>query len=153
MPQVQLPVFSSGTSPITSELGFERQGQQVVYFNGHLPVFSHDVEDLKTFRYFSSQLIYNGTASQSQIANAFQVPLITVKRYYRLFREQGAPSFFHPPTRQHGHRLTPERLVEVQALLDQGLSVSEISRRTGLLATTLRKAIQQGRLKASKKKS
>ncbi len=152
MPQVQLPVFPIGTTAITSELGFERQGQQIVYFNGHLPVFTHQVDDLGSFRFFTSQLIANGTASQSQIATAFGVPLITVKRYCRLFREQGAAAFFHRPPRQRGYRLTPERLVEVQALLDEGLSVPEISKQTGLLATTLRKAIKQGRLKPSKKK-
>jgi len=43
--------------------------------------------------------------------------------------------------------------VEVQGLLDQGWSVPEISRATGLLATTLHKAIDQGRLKQIKKKT
>ena len=153
MPQVQLPVFPAGTTAITPELGFERQEQRVVYFNGHLPVFTHEVNDLGSFRFFTSQLIANGTASQSQIAEAFGVPLITVKRYCRLFREQGAAVFFQSAKRREGRRLTPERLVEVQALLDEGLSVPEVSRRTGILATTLHKAIRQGRLKASKKKS
>jgi lambda repressor-like predicted transcriptional regulator len=37
-------------------------------------------------------------------------------------------------------------------MLDQGQSVPEISRRTGLLASTLHKAIDQGRLKQIKKK-
>ena len=153
MPQVQLPVFPVGTTAISSDLGFERQGQQIVYLNGHLPVFTHEVDDLESFRFFTSQLIANGTASQTQIATAFGVPLITIKRYCQLLREQGAAAFFHPPPRQRGHRLTPERLVEVQALLDEGLRVAEISHRTGLLATTLRKAIKHGRLKPPKKKA
>jgi transposase len=153
MPQVQLPVFPVGTTEITSELGFERQGQQVVYLNGHLPVFTHQLEDLASFRLFTSQLIVNGTASQSQIAKAFGVPLITVKRYCRLFRDQGAAAFFQRPTRHRGCQLTPERLVEVQGLLDEGFSVPEISKQTGLLPTTLHKAIKQSRLKLSKKKS
>jgi len=152
MPQVQLPVFPVGTTAITSELGFEQQNQRLVYFNGHLPVFTHEVDDLGSFRFFTSQLIANGTASQGDIAKAFGVPLVTVKRYYRLFREDGAAAFFQSRKRRTGHRLTPERLVEVQALLDEGLSVPEISKRTGLLATTLHKAIKQGRLKPSKKK-
>jgi transposase len=152
MPQVQLPVFPVGTTAITSELGFERQNQQLVYFNGHLPVFTHEVDDLGSFRFFTSQLIANGTVSQGDIAKAYGVPLVTVKRYYRLFREDGAAAFFQSRKRRTGHRLTPERLVEVQALMDEGLSVPEISKRTGLLATTLHKAIKQGRLKPSKKK-
>jgi hypothetical protein len=152
MPQLQLPVFPTGTTAITSELGFERQGEHLAYLNGHLPVFTHRVDDLGSFRFFTSQLIATGSVSQGDIARAFAVPLITVKRYYRLFREQGAAAFFQSRKRRTGHRLTPERLVEVQALLDEGLGVPEISRRTGLLATTLHKAIKQGRLKLSKKK-
>jgi transposase len=152
MPQVQLPVFPVGTTAITAELGFERKEKHVVYLNGHLPVFTHEVDDLGSFRFFTSQLIANGTASQGQIAEAFGVPLVTVKRHYRRFREQGAAGFFQSPKRRKGHRLTPERLVEVQALLDDGLSVPEISQRTGLLASTLHKALDSGRLKPFKKK-
>jgi transposase-like protein len=152
MPQIQLPIFPVGTSAITAELGFERRDKQVVYFNGHLPVFTHAVDDLASFRFFTTQLIINGTATQGQIVKAFGVPMTTVKRGCRQYRERGGAAFFKPVARRQGHRLTPERLVEVQGLLDQGLSVPEISRRTGLLASTLHKAIDQGRLKQIKKK-
>lgn len=153
MPQVQLPIFPFGTTAITPELGFERRGQQVVYLNGHLPVFTHEVNDLASFRFFTTQLIANCTASQSQIAKAFGVPLRTVKRYCRQFRERGAEAFFKAAERRQGYRLTPERLSQAQALLDQGQSVPEISRQTGLLATTLHKAIDHGRLRQTKKKT
>lgn len=154
MPQVQLPIFPVGSTIITPELAFERRQQQVVYLNGHLPVFTHEVDDLGSFRLFTTQLIVNGTASQNQIVRAFGVPLTTVKRYCRVYREQGAAAFYKPaPRKPGGRQLTPERLIQVQELLDQGQSVPEISRQTGLLATTLHKAIDQGRLKQIKKKS
>jgi transposase-like protein len=152
MPQVQLPIFPVGTTSITPELGFELREQRVVYLNGHLPVFTHEVEDLASFRFFTTQLILNGTATQSQIVKAFGVPLTTVKRCCRQYRDGGAARFFKPAARRQGHRLTPDRLVEVQGLLDQGQSVPEVSRQTGLLASTLHKAIDQGRLKQIKKK-
>jgi transposase-like protein len=152
MPQVQLPIFPVGSSAINDELGFEQRDGQVVYINGHLPVFTHGVDDLASFRFFTTQLIINGTATQSQIAKAFGVPMTTIKRCCHQYRERGATGFFKPKTRRQGRRLTPERVVEVQALLDQGQSVPEISRQTGLLASTLHKAIDQGRLKQIKKK-
>ena len=34
---------------------FERREGKVCYFNGHLPVFIHECEDLAAFRLFSSQ--------------------------------------------------------------------------------------------------
>lgn len=153
MPQLQLPVFPVGTTAINSELAFERREDQVVYFNGHLPVFTHSAQDLASFRFFTTQLIVNGTASQGEIVQGFGVPLTTVKRCCRLYRERGASAFFKPPARRQGHRLTPEKLVEAQALLDEGKAVPAISVQLGILASTLHKAIDDGRLKQFKKKT
>jgi len=152
MPQLQLPVFPAGTTAITPELAFERREDEVVYFNGHLPVFTHRTEDLASFRFFTTQLIVNGTASQGEIVKAFGVPLTTVKRCCRLYRERGAGAFFKPPARRQGHRLTPERLAQAQSLLEEGQEVPAISAQLNLLPSTLHKAIDDGRLKQFKKK-
>ena len=99
-------MFPEGTTLITSELAFERRDSQVVYFNGHLPVFTHEAEDLGSFRLFTSQLIINGTATQGQIVRAFGVSLTTVKRCVKKYRQAGAKAFFAPPPPRHGHKLT-----------------------------------------------
>lgn len=147
MPQIQLPIFPSDCTPITSELAFQEREGRVWYFNGHLPVFSHPVEDIGSFRFFTSQLIVNGNASQAEISRAFGVPLVSVKRACKKLREEGAAGFFRPPEPQRGHKLTPECLLEVQELLDAGMGVPEIGRRLGVLANTIHKAIRAGRLK------
>jgi len=152
MPQVQLPLFPSGAVRINEELAFERREDQVVYFNGHLPVFTHRTDDLASFRFFTTQLIVNGTASQGEIVRAFGVPLTTVKRCCRIYRERGAAGFFKPPVRREGSRLTPERLVEAQRMLDQGVRVPQISAALGILPSTLHKALADGRLRGAKKK-
>ncbi|HEY5909245.1 MAG TPA: hypothetical protein VJA21_01430 [Verrucomicrobiae bacterium] len=152
MPQLQLPVFPSGTTAINAELAFARREEQVVYLNGHLPVFTHSTEDVASFRFFTTQLIVNGTASQGEIVKAFGVPLTTVKRCCRLYRERGASAFFKPAARRQGHRLTPEKLAQAQALLDEGKAVPAISVGLGILASTLHKAIDDGRLRQFKKK-
>jgi len=95
MPQVQLPIFPPGVTPITSEIAFQCEEGKVCYFNGHLPVFIHDKKELATFRLFTSQLVINGNATQAQIARAFGVPLVTVKRYVKLYREGGTAAFLH----------------------------------------------------------
>jgi len=153
MAQVQLPLFPSGTTAITPELAFERRDNQVVYYNGHLPVFTHELGDLSSFRMFTSQLIINGTASQGQIARAFGVPLVTVKRGVKRYRQGGAKLFFSPAAKRVGHRLTSERLERAQQLLDEGESVPEIGRQLGVLPNTLHKAIDHGRLRQALKKS
>jgi hypothetical protein len=57
MPQVQLPIFPRGVTAITPEIAFQCEEGKIYYFNGHLPVFVHDKEDLAAFRLFSSQLM------------------------------------------------------------------------------------------------
>jgi transposase len=147
-----LPLFPSGTIRINEELAFERREDQVVYFNGHLPVFTHRTDDLASFRFFTTQLIVNGTATQGQIVRAFGVPLTTVKRSCRLYRERGAAGFFKPPARREGSRLTPERLAEAQRMLDEGARVPQISAVLDVLPSTLHKALADGRLRGTKKK-
>jgi transposase-like protein len=152
MPQVQLPIFPQGVTHISSEIAFQYEDGKVCYFNGHLPVFIHDQADLATFRMFSSQLVINGNATQAQIARAFGVPLVTVKRYVKLYRQEGTAAFYVPAKQRSASKLSPQVCQQVQALLDQGLEVPEVGRRVGILANTLHKAIRSGRLQRGKKK-
>ena len=152
MPQVQLPLFPAGATPLNESLAVECRDGQVTYFNGHLPVFTHAQNDLAAFRLFTSQLIVNGSASQGDIRRAFGVPKIAVQRAVDRYRAGGAAAFFLPPKARTGRKLTPAVLDQVQALLDQGQSVPEISPATGVLANTMHKAIRAGRLRAGAKK-
>ena len=153
MPQAQLPVFPAGTTELNESLAVERRADQVVYFNGHLPVFTHPADDLASFRFFTTQLIVNGTATQGQIVRAFGVPITTVKRYCRVYRERGAEAFFAPAPRREGARLTTERLAQAQRLLDQGQRVPQLSAALDVLPSTLHKALAHGRLQRAKKKT
>lgn len=56
MPHVQLPLFPSGTTRLNEVLAYERREDQVVDYNGHLPVFTHRTDDLGSFRLFTTQL-------------------------------------------------------------------------------------------------
>lgn len=147
MPQLQLPIFPASCTAITNELAFEQRDGTVYYFNGHLPVFSHQADDIASFRFFTSQLIANGNASQGQISRAFGVPLVTVKRCCKKLRDEGAAGFFRPPVARQGHKLTAERIAAAQAMLDEGHDVPAIGAALGVLPNTLHKAISFGRLK------
>ena len=46
MPQIQLPIFSSGITLITNELGYECRDGTVTYFVGQLPIFQHPKDDV-----------------------------------------------------------------------------------------------------------
>ena len=151
MPQVQLPMFPAGSVEINRDLACRTEGDKVVYFNGHLPVFTHGKHDLASFRLFTSQLIMEGVATQGHIAKAFGVPLISIKRATKVFRERGAAGFFVPPPRREGTKLDAAKLEEARRLILGGSRLVEVSQKTGVLVDTLRKAIGAGRLPALKK--
>jgi transposase-like protein len=152
MPQLQLPIFPPGTTLINQNVGFVRQDNTVTYIHGSLPVFSHDVDDLKAFRMFSSQLYVNGSATQAEICRAFGISKISMKRSVKLYREKGVAGFFAEPNRRGPAVLTPPLLEKIQGLLDEGLTIPEIARELSLKADTLRKAVQAGKLHKPQKK-
>jgi len=152
MPQLQLPIFPAGTTPLTAELAFDCQDGKVTYLNGYLPVFQHAQEDLTAFRLFTSQVVVNGTASQAEIAREFHVPPKTVKRYVKRLREGSSKSFFETPRRRSASVLKGEVKEQAQTLLDEGQAVPEVARKLGVLPDTLHKAIRAKRLHQPKKK-
>jgi transposase len=151
MPQVQLPIFPAGSVEINPELACRVEGEQVFYFNGHLPVFTHAKKDLASFRLFTSQLIVQGSATQGDVAKAFGVPLVAIKRATKLYRERGPAGFYVSARRREGSKLNAEKLEQARALLVQGYPLPIVSAQTGVLSDTLRKAISAGRLPAVKK--
>jgi len=152
MPQLQLPIFPIGTTLITAEIAFEVRDGKVTYVYGHMPVFQHAEGDLAAFRYFTSQLVVNGTAGQADIARAFHVPKVTVKRYVKRFRAGGGKEFFTPPRRRSASVLKDEVKEKAQALLDEGRRVPEVARAVEILPNTLHKAIRAGHLHQVKKR-
>jgi hypothetical protein len=152
MPQLQLPVFPSGSKNLTNEIAVECEGKQVVYTHGLMPIFQHDKGDIRSFRMFTSQLVNMGAARQGDIVKTFGVPLPTVKRYLRLMREQGSKAFFAEPMVRSAPVLNGAALENVESLLREGRSVPEVARATGIMANTLHKAVRAGRLPAVKKK-
>ncbi|MEY2843695.1 MAG: hypothetical protein RI920_1732 [Pseudomonadota bacterium] len=153
MPQLQLPIFPAGSKCITDSIAVECRDKQVVYIYGTLPIFQHPEGDIQSFRLITSQLIDSGAARQVDIVNAFGVPLTTVKRYVKLLRKHGSKAFFAQPQGRSEPVLTAEVRPMVESLLQEGRSVPEVAKATGILANTLHKAIRAGRLPAAKKKT
>ena len=129
MPQLQLPVFPAGATEINSEVAVQKQDGTVFYLYGHLPVFQHAEQDLKSFRMFTSQLIATGTVKQKDIVRTFGVP------------------------KRSGKVLKGDVLKRARTLLEEGWSVPEVARELGVLANTLHKAIRAKRLPAVQKKA
>jgi len=154
MPQMQLPIFPAGVTEINPRIAVQKEGGKVCYIHGHLPVFQHEEQDVPSFRMFTSQMIVGGTVKPKEIVQTFGVPMITVKRYVKLYRDQGAKGFYESkPRHSSASVLKGEALAQAQHLLDQGRSVPEVAGELKVLANTLHKAIRAGRLRGSQKKA
>ncbi len=151
MLQMQLPIFPSSLTLINRQVGFQKKDGCIYYFCGQLPVFSHEEDDLASFRFITAQLVVSGNVKQIEIAEAFGVPYISVKRSVKRLRERGAHGFFAKPKGRSPHVLTPEVVEKAQRFLYNGHKPSVVARKLNLKANTINKAIQAGRL--HKKKS
>jgi len=152
MPQIQLPIFPAGTTLINEHLAFENKDHRITYFNGIMPVFVHDEDDLPTFRMITSQFYITGNATQAEICRAFGIPAITVKRAVKKYREEGVAGFFKAKGTRGAGVLLPEVLIKAQELLDQGQVISQIAQALNIKYNTLNKATHDGRLRKPVKK-
>lgn len=152
MPKVQLPIFGEGFTPINSTLSYEKRNGTVTYFNGMMPVFSHDENDLNTFRMITSQFYVNGNVTQSEICRTFGLAPISVKRAVKKYREEGVSGFYKAKKTRGATILRPEILDEIQEQLNQNKEVSEIASDFGIIKNTLDKAISDKRLYKPEKK-
>ena len=153
MPYLQLPIFPAGSVALSPDVAVVCDGDQVIYFYGQLPVFRHRKEDVKSFRLIASQLYLNGHVKQATFVKVFGVPAISLKRAVAIFEKEGAGGFWRPRKGRGPAVLTPEKVAQAQAALDQGLGLSQVSQKMGLNYSTLSKAIHKGTLHRPLKKS
>lgn len=151
--QLQLPLFPADATGLGSQYSVMQRGEQVWYFVYDMPVFSHGVDDVASFRMFTSSLCDQGHCKLVEVERVFNVSAISVKRALKQFREEGIGSFFVKKTPQRKARVFDEATTgKVQGLLSEGRSPVEIEALTGIKADTTRRAILAGRLHRNTKK-
>ena len=153
MPQTLLPIFPAEATPINNVVSFARRDGTIYYFHGCQPVFSHDEDDRKSFRMFTSQLAVNGICRQAEMVRAFGISSISMKRYVKKYREGGAAAFYGQRRKRQPRVLTAAVMKQAQELFEQGETRSGVAARLGLKADTLRKAVKAGRLVEPVKKT
>jgi len=152
MTQLLLPFISPGVTQINSIVSVWQDDDRWTYFLGKFPIYSHRVDDQRMFRLTIAQLIESGSCRQTEVINAFGVSKSSVIRAQNKLRKGGSESFFIDRRgRKGGTVLTPEVLDQAQSHLDKGLPRKEIAEELGVKYDTLRKAINDGRLKAKER--
>ena len=152
MPQPHLPLFPADVTSINPHVSFAKREGRVYYFNGPMPVFSHDEKDYASFRMFTSQLVEDGNCSQAEIVRAFGISAISMKRYVKKYREGGPARFFQKKRTRSAVVLRPEVIEQAQERLKEGEAPAEVARVLKINPDTLSKAIRAGRVSSPVKK-
>jgi transposase-like protein len=100
----------------------------------------------------TAQFCERGNAKQADIARAFGVPAINVKRAVKLYRQHGPKGFYARRKTRGAAVLTPPVLERAQPLLDEGLETAQVADRLAVKRDTRLKAVRAGRLHKSAKK-
>lgn len=117
-----------------------------------MPVFSHDQDDRASFRLIMAQLHVTSGAKQADLARAFGIPQITIKRAVKHYRNEGMQGFFAPRVTRGAAVLTASVLQQAQSQLDAGQTPRAVAALLEIKADTFIKAIRAGRLRALPKK-
>lgn len=151
MPQRILPMLPAGSTAITDTLSVDNESGRWIYFQGVLPVFTHEADDHQTFQMFAGQLAANGHCRLVDIERAFGVSSISVKRMVKRYRQGGCEAFFQKRHVRGASVLTATVLARLQELLDAGMAYREAAQQVGVKADTVRKAIRREDLRIKKK--
>lgn len=147
MGQLVIPVFPENTKMITPVLGVYTKDEEVYYLLNGLPIYCHSEDDLKMFRYVTSNMILRGLCKNRDIERTFGVSAQSVKRYKRLLSERGDADFFADGRKGTSYKLTAKVLERIQKELDKGRSNCSIAKEEGLSEGSIRYALSTGKLK------
>lgn len=148
MTQLLLPFISPGITQINPLVSVCRDDDLWTYFLGKYPIYSHRVNDQRMFRLTIAQLIESGACRQKEVIKAFGVSKRSVIRAQNKLRNGGSETFFiERRGRKFAPVLTPEVLDQAQRLFDKGLSRRQAAEELCVKYDTLRKAVNDGRLK------
>jgi transposase len=147
VPQALLPIIPYGATPINNLISVVRQDKQWIYFCGIQPVFQHPDDDHASFRMFTAQLCCRGVCTQAQIIRAFGVSRNNVRRSIAKYRREGINGFYQRRQGRGPSVMTAEVIEQAQRLLDLGYARRVIAEELGIKYDTLRKTINQGRLR------
>jgi transposase len=148
MPQLILPLIPEGATRISDIVTVYRSENHWTYYMGLTPIYAHAADDHRLFRLFTSMMIDSGMCRHSDIIKTFGVSKSNVNRALKKLREGGPEAFFQrKPGGRKGHVLTPQVLEQAQSLLDHGFTRHDVAQELGVKRDTLRKAINDGRLR------
>jgi hypothetical protein len=149
--QLSIPIFPKGTLLVSDTLGVYENDGIVQYIVNGLPVYCHGKEDLKSFRYITSNFIHQGLCRKVDIQRAFGISDDSIGRSYKKFLERGAEGFFGVDARKGtAYKIIGLKREQIQNKLDKGQSVNSIAKEESVAESAIRYGIKQGYLTKKK---
>ena len=127
--QLILPIFPRGSHLISVCSAFVRNENSVIYYANGLPIYSHNIDDLRYFKLVMCSLLEQKLCTQSEIVSAFMVSSSFVSSNFKRFKDKGPEAFYGVEPR-HGkaHKLVGNTREKIQKMLDSGNSNYSIAR-------------------------
>ncbi len=154
MVQLLLQFTSLDITKINHKVSILKKDGRWTYFLGVHSIYYHMAGNKTMFQLTIAQLIESGACRQIEVINALDISKRSVIRAQNKLRKGGPEAFFidNRGRCKGGRVLTPKVLEKAQSLLDQGFARREIAEELKVKRDTLRKAINDGRLKEPAKK-
>lgn len=146
--QTQLPFFPSEVRLINPFVGIYKKEDFVYYLHNGSPLFCHYIDDRKSYRYITANLVVNNLCTPSELSRAFGVHTRSIQIYAKSLRDKGAGWFFNrQETRGECYKVTDAIISEAQQMLDKGLSKRSIGKQLGISDSAIRYHLKSGKLK------
>jgi hypothetical protein len=143
-------MFPNGVTQITDLLAFKKEDGEIVYLNGHMPIFAHEEKDLPSFRMITSYFYVKGLVKQADLIRAFGVTSISVKRSVKKYLNEGPRGFYAPRRVRGAAVLVPDVVAKAEELLREDATIADVAKQLDVPPDTLRKGIKSGRVRVKK---
>lgn len=149
--QTQLPFFPCAVLLINPFVGIYKKDDFVYYLHNGSPLFCHYIDDRKSYRYITANLVVNNLCTPSELSRALGVHTRSIQIYAKLLRDKGAGWFFNrQETRGECYKVTEAIISEAQQMLDKGMSKRSIGKQLGISDSAIRYHLKSGKFKKTK---
>jgi len=146
MLQAQLGFLPEGAIIVGKNLAVVRQDGQLEFSNASGPIYSCPEDDRLGLRLAQGMFSELRLAGATALARALGVDQSTVHRNRAAYRSAGATGLSEERGPRGGYKLTEDKRVQAQHLLDTGHSLRAVAKAVAVSEGTVRYAVRQGQL-------
>lgn len=148
--QRSFEAFPKDVIYINKSYAYKKEDNMTYFFDAHGLMFMCIADDKASFKIFICQLYLTKKAKIIELSKSFNIKETTIKSWVKKYSQEYSTAFNKPLRSRSSTVMTPEKVAEIQKLLDSGMSVAEISKKTKIKSTNIYKSIQKGNLKKLK---